>query len=158
MLFAIRNGCCLEVQTLVEALPPQIQSFVYSSFPCDYSGWKLDLKGCPFLLFCSLRRFHCICWPSLFGIALRNLRSPLFTVPAGFLFLSWMIVWGFVCISGGYKSGWGKVEVFFLWELRSLSKFVLDDKGDGSLVARLLGAQKKKAQQGSDNSYSSCCV
>ena len=44
----------LEVQTLVEAGLPQIQSFVYSSFTCDYSGWKLYLKGCPFLPFCSL--------------------------------------------------------------------------------------------------------
>ena len=52
--FAIRNGCYLEVQALVEACLPQVQSFVYSCFTCDYSGWKLDLKGCPFLLFCSL--------------------------------------------------------------------------------------------------------
>ena len=69
---------------------------------------NLILKDVPFYFFalCAQVSLYLL---AIVGIAFRNLRSPLFSVPAGFLFLSWMIVWGFVYyISGGYKSGWGK--------------------------------------------------
>ena len=40
---------------------------------CYYSGWKLDLKGCPFLLFCSLSRSHI--FVGHLWYTFRNLRS-----------------------------------------------------------------------------------
>ena len=46
---------------------------------------------------------------AIIGILCRGIRMPLFSIPAGFLFLSVMIVRGFLYyLSGKYKAGWDK--------------------------------------------------
>ena len=63
-----------------------------------------------------------------------------------------MIVWGFVYISGGYKSGWAKVWLkFSSWELHSLFKFFLMIKAMDLWLPGYL-AQKRNPSR-SDNSY-----
>jgi cellulose synthase/poly-beta-1,6-N-acetylglucosamine synthase-like glycosyltransferase len=70
-------------------------------------GSWLGRSASPYQFFLGIQLFFY--GLAIIGIFCRGIRMPLFSIPAGFLFLSVMIVRGFLYyLSGKYKTGWDK--------------------------------------------------
>ncbi|MBT5379100.1 MAG: glycosyltransferase family 2 protein [Opitutae bacterium] len=70
-------------------------------------GSWLSRDATPYQFFLGIQMFFY--GLAIIGILCRGIRFPLFAIPAGFLFLSVMIIRGFLYyLSGEYKAGWEK--------------------------------------------------
>jgi cellulose synthase/poly-beta-1,6-N-acetylglucosamine synthase-like glycosyltransferase len=77
------------------------------SLVAAFIGAWLGRGATPYQFFLGIQLFFY--GLAIIGILCRSIRIPLFSIPAGFLFLSVMIVRGFLYyLSGQYKAGWDK--------------------------------------------------